>query len=140
MFKTFQQLVDAAVILCAVLLASSFSMELLRIYGLKAVLVFCVLIFAGALIWISKYLASKGKLDTSKIVIFILIFVGTIMSAASYYLAYIGRSEIAENLSKAALVELVAPAVIFLLKSLVENLSINNNWPDKPEDNSTTSI
>lgn len=53
------------------------------------------------------------------------------MAGFSYYLAYIEREEIAESLSKAALVELVAPAVIMLIKSLVENLSINNTWPDK---------
>lgn len=54
------------------------------------------------------------------------------MAGFSYYLAYIGREEIAESLSKAAITELVAPAVMILLKSLVENLSINNAWPDKP--------
>lgn len=54
------------------------------------------------------------------------------MSGFSYYLAYIQREEIAESLSKAAIVELVAPAVMILIKSLVENLSINNEWPDRP--------
>lgn len=53
------------------------------------------------------------------------------MAGFSYYLAYIEREEIAESLSKAALVELVAPAVIMLLKSLFENLSMHNKWPDK---------
>ena len=55
------------------------------------------------------------------------------MAGFSYYLAYIQREEIAESLSKAALVELVVPAVIMLIKSLVENLSINNTWPDKKD-------
>lgn len=58
------------------------------------------------------------------------------MAGFSYYLAYIGREEIAENLSRAALIELVAPAVMMLLKSLVENLSMHNNWPDKEQDSS----
>lgn len=54
------------------------------------------------------------------------------MAGSSYYLAYIDRDDIAESLSKAALVELVAPPVILLLKSMIENLSQNNIWPDKP--------
>ena len=89
--------------------------------------------FGFFLIWISWWLNDKGKLDTSKILIFILIYIGAIMAGFSYYLAYIKREEIAESLSKAALVELVAPAVVMLIKSLVENLSINNTWPDKKD-------
>lgn len=89
--------------------------------------------FAFALVWLSCWLNDRGKLDTSKIIIFILIYIGALMAGFSYYLAYIGREEIAESLSKAAITELVAPAVMMLLKSLVENLSINNSWPDKSE-------
>lgn len=100
--------------------------------------------FGFFLIWISWWLNDKGKLDTSKILIFILVYIGAVMAGFSYYLAYIEREEIAESLSKAALVELVAPAVIMLVKSLVENLSINNSWPDKGnckiEDNETPPI
>lgn len=100
--------------------------------------------FGFFLIWISWWLNDKGKLDTSKILIFILVYIGVVMAGFSYYLAYIEREEIAESLSKAALVELVAPAVIMLVKSLVENLSINNSWPDKGnckiEDNETPPI
>jgi len=100
--------------------------------------------FGFFLIWISWWLNDKGKLDTSKILIFILVYIGAVMAGFSYYLAYIEREEIAESLSKAALVELVAPAVIMLIKSLVENLSINNSWPDKGnckiEDNETPPI
>jgi len=77
-------------------------------------------------------LNDKGKLDTSKILIFVLVYIGAIMAGSSYYLAYIERDDIAESLSKAALVELVAPPVILLLKSMIENLSQNNTWPDKP--------
>lgn len=87
--------------------------------------------FGFFLIWISWWLNDKGKLGTSKILIFILVYIGAVMAGFSYYLAYIEREEIAESLSKAALVELVAPAVVMLIKSLVENLSMHNSWPDK---------
>jgi hypothetical protein len=104
---------------------------ILKMWGLKIFMV-CGTVGSGfVLIWLACWLNDKGKLDTSKIVIFILIYIGAMMAGFSYYLAYIEREEIAESLSKAALVELVAPAVMFLLKSLIENLSINNKWPDK---------
>lgn len=95
-----------------------------------------MVVFGFILVWISCWLNDRGKLDTSKILIFILIYIGAVMAGFSYYLAYIGREEIAENLSRAALIELVAPAVMILLKSLVENLSMHNNWPDKEQDSS----
>ena len=50
----------------------------------------------------------------------------------SYLLAYLGRSEIAQSLSQVALTEIVAVVLAYALKSLAENLSKHNNWPDKP--------
>jgi len=50
---------------------------------------------------------------------------------ASYILAYCGRGEIAETLSKTVCVEIVAVAFVYYLKAGVENLSKNNAWPDK---------
>jgi apolipoprotein N-acyltransferase len=118
--------------------------SILTIWGLKIFMICGMVAFGFFLIWISWWLNDKGKLDTSKILIFILVYIGAVMAGFSYYLAYIEREEIAESLSKAALVELVAPAVIMLVKSLVENLSINNSWPDKGnckiEDNETPPI
>ena len=104
---------------------------ILTIWGLKIFMICGMVAFGFFLIWISWWLNDKGKLDTSKILIFILVYIGAVMAGFSYYLAYIEREEIAESLSKAALVELVAPAVIMLIKSLIENLSMNNSWPDK---------
>ena len=50
----------------------------------------------------------------------------------SYLLAYLGRSEIAQSLSQVALTEIVAVVLAYALKSLAENLSKHNTWPDKP--------
>ncbi len=100
--------------------------------GAKIFMIHLVVGFGFMLIWVAWWLNDRGKLDSSKILIFILIYIGVIMAGSSYYLAFIGRNEIAESLSKAALVELVAPAVVLLLKSLVENISKYNTWPDKP--------
>ena len=51
---------------------------------------------------------------------------------AAAMLAYLGRSEIAQSLSQVALTEIVAVVLAYALKSLAENLSKHNNWPDKP--------
>lgn len=121
--------------LLLVILASVVSLiacVILRFFGLKVLMICGGTFCAFSLIGFCSWLNDRGKLDTSKIIIFILIYIGVLMAGFSYYLAYIGREEIAESLSKAAITELVAPAVMFLLKSLVENLSINNTWPDKP--------
>jgi hypothetical protein len=108
-------------------------MSLVLYFAGSKVFMICVVIgFGFSLLWIACWLNDKGKLDSSKIIIFILIYIGVSMAGSSYYLAFIGRNAIAESLSKAALVELVAPSVILLMKSLVENLSKYNTWPDKP--------
>lgn len=56
----------------------------------------------------------------------------------SYLLAYLGRADIAENLSKVALTEIVAVVFTYAMKSLFENLSKNNTWPDKTKNESKT--
>ena len=50
----------------------------------------------------------------------------------SYLLAYLGRSAIAESLSKVAITEIIGVVLCYALKSLFENISKNNTWPDKP--------
>jgi len=49
----------------------------------------------------------------------------------SYILAALDKVQIAEELSKVALVEIIAPVAVYAFKSAVENLSKNNRWPDK---------
>ena len=61
-----------------------------------------------------------------------LVFKGVQWVDQSYALAWAGHSEIASDLSQKALVELLGVALIYSLKSLFENLSKNNSWPDKP--------
>ena len=58
----------------------------------------------------------------------------------SYILALLGREQIAETLSKAVVVEIVAVILIYSLKALFENISKNTDWPRKnipenPEEN-----
>lgn len=63
----------------------------------------------------------------------------------SYILAFMDKYTIAEQLSQVAITEIIGVVLVYALKSLVENLSKNNQWPDKPwkgkqtqEDEATT--
>lgn len=49
----------------------------------------------------------------------------------SYLLAYLGREQIAESLSQVAITEIIGVVLVYCLKSLFENMSKHNNWPDK---------
>ena len=51
----------------------------------------------------------------------------------SYVLAYLGREQIAETLSSVAVKEIIGVVLAYAIKSVLENLSKNNHWPDKPD-------
>lgn len=79
----------------------------------------------------------QEKQETTKRVVWFCLGNGVAWVWCSYFLAYLGRSEIAESLSQVALTEIVAVVLTYSVKSLFENLSKNNIWPDKPEKNTT---
>lgn len=79
--------------------------------------------------------ADRPKGTTTKRVVWICLGNGIAWVWCSYLLAYLGRSEIAESLSKVAITEIIGVVLVYALKSLVENLSKNNDWPDKPAKN-----
>lgn len=72
------------------------------------------------------------KKETSKKVVWLCLGNGVAWVWCSYLLAWCGRAEIAESLSKVAITEIIGVVLIYCLKSLFENLSKNNAWPDKP--------
>ena len=49
----------------------------------------------------------------------------------SYILAALDKVQIAEELSKVALAEIIVPVAVYAFKSGVEKLIKNNRWPDK---------
>lgn len=71
------------------------------------------------------------KKTTTKKVVWVCLANGCLWVWCSYLLAYLGRTEIAESLSKVAITEIIGVVLIYCLKSLFENLSMNNTWPDK---------
>ncbi|MCD7947975.1 MAG: hypothetical protein LUG13_06745 [Oscillospiraceae bacterium] len=73
------------------------------------------------------------KSTTTKIIIITCLINGILWVWCSYLLAYLGRTEIAESLSKVAITEIIGVVLVYCLKSLVENISKHNTWPDKGE-------
>lgn len=67
----------------------------------------------------------------SKFIVGFLLLNGILWTWASYYLAYKGRTQTAETLSKTVVIEILGVVIVYATKSLLENLSKNNNWPDK---------
>lgn len=71
------------------------------------------------------------KKTTTKKVVWVCLANGCLWVWCSYLLAYLGRAEIAESLSKVAITEIIGVVLIYCVKSLFENISMNNTWPDK---------
>ena len=49
----------------------------------------------------------------------------------SYALAFLGKEQIAETLSTTIVAEIIGITLVYCAKSLFENISKHNNWPDK---------
>lgn len=67
----------------------------------------------------------------SKCIVMWLLLQGTLWTWASYVLAFLGKNDIAETLSKTVVVEILGVVCLYSLKALFENISKNNSWPDK---------
>lgn len=73
----------------------------------------------------------KSNTEFFKKVIGWFIINSTVWIYMSYFLAYIGKVDIAESLSKQVVLSVIGVVVSYAAKSLIENLSKHNNWPDK---------
>ena len=73
------------------------------------------------------------KTETMKKVVWICLGNGFAWIWCSYVLAYLGREQIAETLSSVAVKEIIGVVLAYAIKSVLENLSKNNHWPDKPD-------
>ena len=73
----------------------------------------------------------KQRKETSKRIVWVCLINGFAWVWCSYLLAYLGREQIAETLSQVAITEIIGVVLVYCVKSLFENLSKNNIWPDK---------
>lgn len=91
------------------------------------------MVFFVGFFWINRKGAREKRLETMKAIVWFCLVNGCGWVWCSYLLAYMGRTEIAENLSKVALTEIVVVVFVYAGKALVEQLSKYNVWPDKPK-------
>lgn len=84
----------------------------------------------------------KDPQTTTKRALRLLLINGVLWVWCSYILAFLDKTVIAETLSQVAITEILGAYLVYALKSLFENLSMHNTWPDKgcadivpPEDN-----
>lgn len=73
------------------------------------------------------------KKTTTKRLVWLCVVNGICWVWCSYLLAYLGRTAIAETLSRTAITEIIGVVLVYCAKSLFENISKNNTWPDKPK-------
>lgn len=74
---------------------------------------------------------TEGFFTMMKLIVIFCLFNGVAWVWCSYILAFQDKIAIAENLSKVALTEIIAVVFVYAAKALIENLSKNNDWPDK---------
>lgn len=74
----------------------------------------------------------EKKWTTMKVIVLLCLLNGFAWVWCSYILAWQGKEQIAESLSQVALTEIIGVVLVYAVKSVFENLSKNNSWPDKP--------
>lgn len=119
---------------------------------MKTVLIIAALLLAGAVLALALLAARNAyirwkknrvrraapreprkwpKFEMTKLVIWVCLVNGIAWVWTSYYLAFQEKTQIAEGLSQVAVTEIIGVVLAYCIKSAVENLSKNNNWPDK---------
>lgn len=73
----------------------------------------------------------EKKWTTMKLIVLVCLLNGFAWVWCSYILAWMGMEQIAESLSQVALTEIIGVVLVYAVKSVFENLSKNNSWPDK---------
>ena len=74
----------------------------------------------------------KAPFTTMKWVVLLCLLNGFAWVWCSYILAFNDKGQIAESLSQVAITEIIGVVLVYAVKALIENLSKNNSWPDKP--------
>ena len=92
----------------------------------------CVIFLSGAFLgWLLWWLRDNKKMEFSHILVTWLIVNGTCLLWGVMYLAVTSHENIAETLGRYIVTELLGTIGVSLTKSMFENLSKNNTWPDK---------
>ncbi|MCC8156382.1 MAG: hypothetical protein LIO54_03785 [Oscillospiraceae bacterium] len=107
----------------AVMEATALVVWLLQWRGLETALIMVVAASALAWGWVIRWLYKDGRITVSHILVIWMVWTGTVMGGASYYLAYRGIADDLETLSRYIMVEVVAGVGGYFVKSGVENVA-----------------
>lgn len=77
---------------------------------------------------------------TMKKIVWLCLGNGILWVWCSYILAALDKVQIAESLSQVAVTEIIGVVLVYALKSVIENLSKNNKWPDKSGKDDTSGL
>ena len=80
-------------------------------------------VFCLGLWWLSAHRSKRGRTETMKAAVWLCLFNGCAWVWCSYLLAYLGREQIAEQLSGKAVTEIIAVILAYAIKSLVERVA-----------------
>lgn len=131
--------VPAALLLLAYVAACAAIFYALHHGGIRVLFALVVMASGGFLGWMLLMLYERNKLTFSHVIVLWLIVNGTCVMWGVLYLAATGAEQIAETLGRYVVTELLGTVGFALAKHTVENLSINNSWPDKPTSESSAS-
>lgn len=99
--------------------------------GVRLLFVCVTFVSGGFLAWLLLWLRDTGRMNFSHILVAWLVVNGTCLLWGVMYLAVTGAENIAETLGRYVVTELLGTVGGSLAKSIVENLSKNNSWPDR---------
>ena len=80
-------------------------------------------VFCLGLWWLSTHRSKRGRTETMKATVWLCLCNGCAWVWCSYLLAYLGREQIAEQLSGKAVTEIIAVILAYAIKSLVERVA-----------------
>ena len=101
---------------------------ILQTFGLESMLVFFIAISGAIWGWVIRWLYTDKRLTVSHILVIWMVWTGTILSGASYYLAYKGLTANLETLSRYIMVEVVAGVVISSILRMASRSSDSTIW------------
>lgn len=130
---------SSVVLICAYIVACAAIVYALDHGGINLLFALVTMVSGGFLGWMLYLLNARGKLTFSHIIVVWLIVNGTCVMWGVLYLAATGADQIAETLGRYVVTELLGTIGFSLAKNTIENLSVNNNWPDRKPSKTSSS-
>lgn len=107
-------------------------------FNLKRAAIIAFLITLVFLVWCIGWMIKNKKLTFTKVVVSFILANSAMWVWCSYYLAWCGREEIADSLSKTVIAELIGVVLTYSLKEGVANMAKYNCWPNTKKESQIT--